>query len=241
VVLVAFIVEAAAGFGGTVVSVSLGSQLMDVSELLLRFLPANLLLSAVMVARTRHEVDLRTLLVKIAPFMGAGMVLGAAVARAASPAIVKVVFAAFVLGLAAIELRKGATDRPPSGPLPFAVGAGALLAAGVLHGMFACGGPLAVWVVGRDLPEKGRFRATLSALWLVLNAALVAGYVVERKITPLSLRDSALLVVPLVLGIVVGERVHRSLSPTRFRRAVFVLLGVASLALLVRSLVALAG
>ncbi len=249
VVLVAFVVESAAGFGGTVVSVSLGSQLMPVDDVLLRFLPANLLLSLVMVIRTWRHVDARTLFVKIAPFMGLGMIVGTIAAKVASPEIVKVLFAAFVLALAIIELRKPqASTRadtpgqvedsaPPAKPLSLAVSALALVAAGILHGMFACGGPLAVWVAGRDLPDKSRFRATLSALWLVLNGVLVVGYLVERKITVASGRDSAMLVVPLVVGMIVGERVHRSLSPARFRRAVFVLLGVAALVLLARSIV----
>ena len=254
VVLVAFVVESAAGFGGTVVSVSLGSQLMAVDDVLLRFLPANLLLSLVMVIRTWRHVDGRTLFVKIAPFMGIGMIVGTMVAKVASPEIVKVLFAAFVLALAGLELRKvppreveneGVLANEPSKgtpeadtkALPLAVSAGALVAAGVLHGMFACGGPLAVWVAGRDLPDKSRFRATLSALWLVLNGVLVVGYLVERKLTVASFQDSGMLVVPLVVGMIVGERVHRSLSPARFRRAVFMLLGVAALVLLARSIV----
>lgn len=239
VVLVAFVVEAAAGFGGTVVSVSLGAQLLPVDDVLVRFLPANLVLSLVMVARTYRLVEKRVLFGRIVPFMGAGMVAGGLVARVASPGIVKVVFAAFVLVLAARELRAASS---PSAAAPSEPGRSAQVAAltiaGILHGMFACGGPMCVWVVGRALPEKGAFRATLSALWVVLNGVLVVSYAATGKLTGPSLRDSAILLVPVVLGLVVGERVHARLSPERFRVAVFGLLAVSSLVLLVRSLLA---
>jgi len=239
VVLVAFVVESAAGFGGTVVSVSLGSQLMPVDDVLVRFLPANLVLSFVMVLRTWRLVDWRVLIRRVAPWMGLGMAFGTAAARVASPTVVKVVFAAFVLVLACMELNKArrpAGENDATASLPRLAAATALVGAGVLHGMFACGGPLAVWVLGRDLPTKGPFRATLSALWLGLNAILVGSYAFGGRLTAGSLRDASALLVPLVVGLFVGERVHASLSPARFRVAVFALLAVSSLVLLVRSL-----
>lgn len=250
IVLVAFVVESAAGFGGTVVSVSLGSQLMPVDDVLLRFLPANLVLSFVMVLRTWRLVDRRILLARIAPWMGGGMAVGVGIARVASPEVVKLVFAMFVLVLACAELRKAsraraavdtnaALDAESGTELPRAVSLSALVGAGILHGMFACGGPLAVWVLGRDLPNKGPFRATLSALWLGLNAILVATYAFGGRFTLASGRDSGLLLVPLVGGLFLGERIHASLSPARFRVAVFALLAVSSLVLLVRSVAAL--
>ena len=236
VVLIAFLVETAAGFGGTVVTLSLASQLMPVDDVLARFLPVNLLLSAYVVLRHRRHVALRLLLARILPFMGLGVAAGFFLARTASPSWLKIVFALFVLVLSAAELRSLASTRPRDAKLPVPIAAAALVAAGVLHGLFACGGPLAVWVVGREVQDKSVFRATLSALWLVLNALLVAGFAVDSKIQVTTLRESGLLLVPLAVGIAAGERVHARLSPERFRLAVFVLLFVAALALLIRSL-----
>jgi uncharacterized protein len=236
VVLVAFLVEAAAGFGGTVVTVSLASQLLPVNDVLARFLPVNIVLSAYVVLRHRRHVAVRMLLGRIVPFMGLGAGAGFFLARAASPGWLKIVFAVFVIVLSLLELRSLASGKPRSRPLPPPIAAAALVGAGVLHGLFACGGPLAVWVVGRDVHDKGVFRATLSALWLVLNILLVAGYALDAKIHVTTLRDSALLLVPLAVGIAAGEWVHARLSPERFRVAVFVLLLVAAAVLLVRSL-----
>ena len=96
VVLLAFVVE---GFGGTVVSVALGSQLLSVDDVLTRFLPANLLLSLVMVVRTFQLIDRRVLFTRILSWMRLGMIAGGQIARVTSPNAVKVAFAAFVLAL----------------------------------------------------------------------------------------------------------------------------------------------
>lgn len=232
--LVAFLVEAAAGFGGTVITVSLASQLLPVDDILARMLPVNIMLSAYMVLRHRKHVDRRLLFARILPWMGVGLVAGYFVARASSPGWLKIAFAVFVLALSVLELVALQRKVVPK-KLPGFFAAGALLGAGVLHGLFACGGPLAVWTVGREVDDKSVFRSTLSALWLALNVFLLAGFVLDEKMSVLTLRESAVLVPPLILGIVLGERVHARLSPERFRVAIFGLLFVAALVLLARS------
>jgi uncharacterized membrane protein YfcA len=236
VVALAFVVEAAAGFGGTVVTVSLGSALADVDQVLVRFLPANLLLSAYLVVKHRRDVDGEVLVRRVLPSMGLGLLSGLALARLTSPLLLKSIFAAFVLLLSLYELAAFVRRRPSSEPLRPTVAHAALFFAGILHGLFACGGPLAVWVVGREVTEKSRFRATLSMLWLVSNVLVVAGYGASGTITRATLSGSALLLPPLALGLFVGEKIHARLSPTRFRVAIFALLFVASTVLLVRTL-----
>jgi uncharacterized membrane protein YfcA len=134
-----------------------------------------------------------------------------------------------------VALRKRADER--SDPLPPPVAAGALAVAGVIHGLFACGGPLVVYVVGRSLHEKSAFRATLSALWLVMNAVLVTTMIVGGTINARTLLTSAWLVPPLLVGLFLGDRLHRRLDERAFRVAVFALLFVAASVLLVRSVV----
>ena len=236
IVSLAFLVEAAAGFGGTVVTVSLASQLLPVDDVLARFLPVNIVLSAYVVLRHRRHVARRLLFARILPWMGLGAVAGFLLARAASPVWLKIVFALFVIVLSTLELWSLVRRRPRASALRAPIAVAALLGAGVLHGLFACGGPLAVWVVGREVDDKAVFRATLSALWLVLNILLVTALTVDAKIGVVTLRESALLLPPLAVGIALGERVHARLSPERFRVAVFALLLVSAAILLGRSL-----
>jgi uncharacterized membrane protein YfcA len=93
-----------------------------------------------------------------------------------------------------------------------------------MHGLYASGGPLAVYFSSRELPDKGQFRATLSLLWLLLNLILMAGYVIRGMVTWQTTRMSLLLLLPLGLGILAGEWLHRRVDAWTFRLLVFALL-----------------
>ena len=50
-----------------------------------------------------------------------------------------------------------------------------LPAAGLVHGMFLSGGSFLIVYAVWALPDKERFRSTLSAVWVVLNSLLLIG------------------------------------------------------------------
>ncbi len=95
-----------------------------------------------------------------------------------------------------------------------------------------------VYVLGRELHDKARFRATLSAIWLVLNGLLVANLVSAGDLGERSLANSAVLLLSLAGGLVLGERAHARIDEARFRVAVYALLLLAGSSLLVRTLLA---
>jgi len=228
IVALAFGVEAATGFGSTVVALTLGAGHFGLEPLLGVLVPLNLLLSAWILARERSEVSRAFLLQRALPAMGAGLVLGTALCSALPARALAAGFGLFVAALAIAQLVSIA--RPPR---PLAPGAqwAALLAGGVAHGLFATGGPLAVVVAQRALPQKAAFRATLACLWLVLNLGVLARLGWSGHLGGASLVTSALLLLPLGLGAVAGDRLHRVLGRSAFRAvvAVVLLLGGASL------------
>lgn len=237
IVLIAFAVETMAGFGATVITVTLASQLFPVSEVLAALVPVNLLLSGYLVVRYRHEVDWHLVLRRGVLTMGLGVLVGLALYRLNGQAWMKAVFATFVIVLSAFELaRLRRASEAKAASLPPALRLTALLSAGVMHGMFACGGPLLVYALSREIHEKGRFRATLSAIWLLLNGALVANLVRAGELGRNSLQTSTVLLVSLGLGVLIGERLHAKLPERPFRLTVFWLLLVAGTALLARTL-----
>jgi hypothetical protein len=217
--------------------VTLGAFLFPLNVVLATFLPANLLLSSYMALRYRRFIDREVLFRRILPLMGLGLAAGLALARLEKASGLKLVFAVFVVLLAARELlSRGGTDAPSSpSSSARARTAATLITAGVVHGIFACGGPLVVYYAGRTLRDKASFRATLSALWLVLNAVVFSSLVQRGTVGGKTLAVSAVLAAPLVLGIAVGEQLHARVSEARFRRGVFVLLLVAGLVLLART------
>jgi uncharacterized membrane protein YfcA len=224
VVALSFAVEATTGFGATVIALALGVHLFTLGELLPVFVPLGLFVSSWLVLRNRAHVDRRLLLARILPWMGLGLVFGLAVFEHASHALLRRVFGAFVVTLAALELVRIARAREDQPAVSPPAATAALLGAGVMHGMFSTGGPLLVWALGRSLTEKRAFRATLSCVWLVLGSTLTAAYAVNDRLDGSTLRATAALVPVLGVALAAGEWAHRRLDERRFRVLVYVLL-----------------
>lgn len=240
IVALAFLTEAVVGFGSTVMVVSLGAQLLPLEVLLPTYVPVNMLLSAWLVLRHRAHVDTRLLWGRIVPFMVAGMGLAFLVPAGFAPALLLGGFGLLVMALAAPELltlaRPAAAETPPRAPLSLPASALVLGAGGVIHGLFGSGGPLVVYFSGRQQLDKAAFRATLSALWLLLNSLLVGVFAYRGQLDAASLQRSATLLVPLLLGAAVGERLHHRVNVRVFRGLVFGLLFLAGLSLAWRNL-----
>ncbi len=228
IVALAFGVEAATGFGGTVVALTLGAGHFGLEPLLAVLVPLNLMLSAWILAREWREVSKEFLVRRALPAMGLGLLLGSVLSTALPARALAAAFGAGVVALAIWQLISLA--RPPN-PLRAGAQWAALLAGGVAHGLFATGGPLAVVVAQRALPQKAAFRATLECLWLVLNLGVLARLGWTGHLGGPTWLTAAALLVPLGLGALLGDRLHRVLGTSAFRAvvAVVLLFGGASL------------
>ncbi len=103
-----------------------------------------------------------------------------------------------------------------------------------MQGLFASGGPLVVYVLSRRGLDKGAFRATLCLLWVLLNSALLVSYGGTGRLDGESLWLTAWAVAPMLLGRVLGQRLHDTLAGPAFRRAVDVVLLSSGLVLVAR-------
>jgi uncharacterized membrane protein YfcA len=140
-----------------------------------------------------------------------------------------------VLALSARDLHHlRVASAAAAAPISKAASSAAMLGAGVVHGIYAAGGPLLVYAVGREGLGKKEFRSTLSMVWILLNVILVTRFSLAGDYDRAVARDIALLVPTVPLGILVGEWVHRKVDERRFRIAVLVLLIAAAISLIVR-------
>ncbi len=140
----------------------------------------------------------------------------------------KLAFATMILVLSVRELvamARGSTAGAGSAATEIA----ALLGAGVVHGIFATGGPLLVYAASRRAMDKGTFRSTLIVVWLPLNAVLCAQLIAAGRLTAQQAPDIGILLLTLPLGVWLGERIHDRIDEGRFRKMVFSLLLVAAL------------
>lgn len=232
--LLGFLVEAAAGFGGMVLALTVGALWLPIGSLLGVLVPVNLVLSTFLLARGFAHVDWRFLGKKLMPFMAVGLAVGIVLARTTSTAWLKPVFAFFVVVVAGQQLLQLKSGKTPARLQPVVAGAW-LFGAGFIHGVFATGGPPTVYVASRELPDKAAFRASLSAVWVVMNVLLLPRLWLDGSLTVATLGRSALLLLPLIAGLAAGEVLHRRLDERKFRFAVAGLLLCAGLTLLLSS------
>jgi uncharacterized membrane protein YfcA len=240
IVLLAFTAEAAIGFGATVITVTLAVLLIPMQVILPAFVPINLVLSAYLVVRHARAIAWRVLLIEIAPAVVVGLAAGIVVFRSQRIDVLALGFALFMVALSAAELwraRREASVAPPLGRIArtLLLGVG-----GFVHGCFGSGGPMIVYVLQRRGLDKSAFRVTLALVWLCLNLALVGNYATLGLVGRTSAALSLLLGLALAPGLLLGEYLHRRLSPRRFQIGIFSLLLAAGLALAVRTALELA-
>lgn len=248
----AFAVESAIGFGATVITVALAANFVPIDALLPAFVPVNMILSALIAVRDRRAIDGRTLLARVLPPMLVGLPIGMLALARLDERVLKIAFAVFVVLLSVVEVARlllaeraarpaaEPTAQPAApGPQRAAVVADValLVVGGAIHGAFGTGGPMAVYVAAKRLgDDRTRFRATLAALWLLLNTALVTTFAVRGALGASSLETSALLLPGLLVGTLIGTWAHPRIPQRAFRLGVFVLLTGAAAVLIARSI-----
>lgn len=238
-IAVATAAEAVAGFGSTIIALTICALFYPIDFLVPVLVPLNLVLSSYIVLRGWRSIDSRELLGRILPFAGAGLAAGIAVFTLLNGVWLKFVYGAFVLCLSSVELARMRSARydAPAGDarLPVMKAAPWLLLGGVIQGMYASGGPLIVYYASRAITDKTRFRSTLSTLWLVLNIFLMAGFLIKGKANAATFKVDIILAPALLIGIIAGDILHKKIQERAFRVFVYVLLTVAGFSLTVKT------
>ena len=107
--------------------------------------------------------------------------------------------------------------------------------AGLVHGMFVCGGPLLIVYAAEEIQEKEEFRATVSAVWIVLN-----GIMLVRDINAGSFKNEQTLTLMwislavLVLALFIGNLIEHKMNKRAFMLVSYVLMIISGVSLLVK-------
>lgn len=241
VVFAGYAVQTITGFGSTLLCVTFGALFLDIRTIVTLAVPISLLQTAYIAIRHHHDVRWRMLLVRILPLMGIGLGVGLlAVTELGQGAWLKPLFGVLTFLLASRELvliyrRRHDAEGTPLTPLHPAAAYTSLFGAGILHGIFATGGPLLVYAISKEELTKGEVRSTLSIVWLVLNVALLAAFLLEGRYDAPMVTSLGVVLPGVGLGVLVGEWLHHRVDERRFRTSVFGLLLAASIALIVRA------
>lgn len=232
----AFFVGTVLGFGTTIITVTFAAQLMPIEQILPIIAPLNVSLSIYLAVRHRKAIRWPHLLKRILPAVGLGVPVGLLLFNLRNAQWLRLGFGVFVTAIAAAQLRNALTSPSGEGsPLSPGPALGMLSLGGLVHGLFNTGGPLIVYVLGRELDDKSEFRSTIAALFVVLTTALVIDYVAIGLVTLETAKITAIAILPVLGGLWLGEIAHNRLDTRTFKRALWVLLFVGGIILTVRA------
>lgn len=224
---VAAAVQTAIGFGALLLCVTLGAFVLPLPQVVALYVPLFTVQAALVVIRAPREVRWRVLGLRLLPLMGLGLVAGTLIAPAEEAWWMRPVLGVLVLGLALREL-VGVSARafPRLAPVGYALG-------GLAHGVFGVGGPPVVWGLGQEQLDKTALRSTMNAAWVPINSVLAGVFVSRGQLDGEGWVQIGTLLVPMVVGLVLGDWLHHRVTEHHFRRAVWGVLALAAVPLLV--------
>lgn len=231
IILLAFTTEAVTGFGSILVIVTLGAQFVPINNLVPIAVPLNLGLTLFIAIHHRREVAWRVLLMGVYPFMGLGLAVGSAIFPWLAQYDLRMPLGVLVVLFAVRELvllkigpaESRSLGRPAAGLFQFA--------AGVVHGIYATGGPLLVYSVSRMDLTKSQFRTTMCAVWATFNTVLLLIFLINGRFGAHEAKATGLLLLVIPPSILFGEWLHGRINERKFRIFVYGLLLLSGLAL----------
>jgi hypothetical protein len=116
---------------------------------------------------------------------------------------------------------------------PWALGAGA--ASGIVGGLYGMGGSIGVLFFSRAESDPARFRAMTTSVFAITGAILLGVLATAGAYTPERIAWAIASLPAIALGLAIGYRVHRRVSPARFRLALGGLVALSGLAGLIRT------
>lgn len=109
-----------------------------------------------------------------------------------------------------------------------------LVASGLVHGMFVCGGPLLISYLTKKIKDRGAFRATISTVWIFLNGLILITHATTGLWQAETIKTGLISVPFLLLGMFFGGILYKRMSQKAFMILTYILLLISGLSLLVK-------
>lgn len=233
VILVANTIQGITGFAGTLIAMPFLIILVDL-ETAKQVLNLLGIIGSFWILRKDHCFIRWNILKQIIVWMLIGMIIGIIGYNYLPTGVLMYLFPLFVLfvGLKGFlstvtsALPKSSTANKWSDIL-------LLLVSGTIHGLFVAGGPLLVAYATREIKNKQEFRATLSAVWVVLNTLMLIQSLFAGVVTEQMAIYMLISIIPLIFGIVIGGILLNKMSQKSFMVLAYGLLIFSGISLLV--------
>ncbi|MBR1810612.1 MAG: sulfite exporter TauE/SafE family protein [Clostridia bacterium] len=235
VILIANVIQGITGFAGTVLAMPPAVMLvgLDTAKPILNLLG---LLSGLYVVVTAGKYINKKEFFKTSAVMTVGIIAGIFIKDKlhGNPEILYIILGVVVTAVGVIgAVHSFILKSPPKKQGKF-VSWLMLTVAGVVHGLFVCGGPLIVSYFSAEIEDKNEFRSTISAVWVVLNGFI---FIDDLRMGHWH-ADTVKLFVPaavvMVAAMFIGSILYKKMSRSVFMKVTFVLLMISGVALLLK-------
>ena len=231
VILISNIIQGITGFAGTILAMPASLKLVGIGVAVPVLNLLGLLSGIYVFVGNRKSVNLKVLK-KVIPVMGVSVIVGLFIKGLLSS---NVELLYYILGTVVVLIalrglicrgQKGKEHSPSEQLLDLL-----LLLAGIVHGMYVCGGPLLIAYMTRKLPDKSSFRATISTVWIFLNGIIFISHILNGSFTPNVIRSAFISVPFLLAGMFAGSLLYKKMSQSFFVKLTYVLLLISGLSL----------
>jgi len=213
-------VQAVTGFGGGPISMPPSMALVGVAEAKAAVTFILWITCVVISIREIKNIDLKQLGIILA-----GMVPGVFVGMWLF-SILPLQILMLIYGIIVIIIGGWKLFFPESGDIPKPYRIAALILAGLMQGMFTSGGPFLVIYAITAIPDKNRFRATISTVWSTINTYMVIHMLIQGMYSGVATNLVIYSIIPVALAIFIGKKVSDRLNRELFLKVVYVLLMV---------------
>ncbi len=221
------------GFGAAMVAVPILVQFIPLQFVVPMLLLLDLVTTTMVGLRNWNSVS-RAELLRLIPFMMVGVALGTTVLARIESRWLLIGLGLFVLVMTGRALIASAA-RAETAAKGWSVPAGVV--GGVFSALFGTGGPIYTMYLSRRLPHIDEFRSTIAAVILVSALMRLAAFAGSGLLQQGDLLRSAAIAVPFSLvGLAIGSRLRRRISPDAVRRALLIFLGASGISVLCRGL-----
>lgn len=214
--------ESIFGFGGSIITFLLATRFIPAHSII-SMLPIFATVGSMMILYTDYRSADWRFILKVSLYAIPGLVLGSIVMER-MPERSLSIFVLSLIILYGVNLVAGKDPEVPR-PLrnPLYVLSGFIIGATSL-------GVLFIPVLGAQLGHRSSFRASLALLWTILAIARVPMYALTGILTTDSAIQSLAALPVIIIGILVGHRIHKLIPEAHYKRIVGVVIVVAATA-----------
>lgn len=234
IVFLSNIIQCITGFAGTVLAMPFSVMTVgyDTAKPILNIL--GIAASVYIAVKDRKYINKKEFL-KITLVMLAGIAAGWFFSRliGTDAGLLYKILGFIVIAFAVINAYRFYTKKEDK-KFPAAVSASLLIISGIVHGMFVCGGPLLVTYLGGVIKDKREFRATVSAVWIVLNSVIMLGDIQAGYFNADLMLMLLLSLIVLGGAIAVGNMIYKKMSRNVFLQLTYILMFISGVSLFVK-------